>query len=75
MSANVIERSGSRDGLLRLAMRADAVISGLFGVAGLTGWMVEFAGTTKTFQYSMAAFFIAYGAVVLPLAALQSRGI
>jgi hypothetical protein len=72
MSTNIIERAGSRDGLLRLAMRADAVISGLFGIAGLTGWMIEFAGTTRAFQYSMAAFFISYGAIVLALAALPS---
>lgn len=70
--ANVIERTGSRDGLLRLAMRADALISGLFGIAGLTGWAVEFEGTTMAFKYGMAVFFTAYGATVLLLTALSS---
>jgi len=74
MSAITIDRTGTRDGLLRLAMRADAVITGLAGVAGipLTGWLAETSGTTLTFEYGMAAFFIAYGVVVFGLAALPS---
>jgi len=35
MSATTIDRTGTRDGLLRLAMRADAVISALVGLAGI----------------------------------------
>src|SRR4051812_37146146 len=74
MSAITIERTGTRDGLLRLAMRADAVITGLAGVAGLplAGWLAKTSGTTTAFEYGMAAFFIAYGVVVLGLAALPS---
>ena len=74
MSAITIDRTGTRDGLLRLAMRADAVISGLAGVAGipLAGTLSELSGTTKAFEYGMAAFFIAYGVVVFGLAALPS---
>ena len=34
MSATTLDRKGTRDGLLRLAMRADAAISALAGVAG-----------------------------------------
>lgn len=62
------------DSLLRLAMRADAVLTGLAGIAGipLAGWLANVSGTTTTIEYSMAAFFIAYGAVVLGLAALPS---
>jgi hypothetical protein len=55
-------------------MRADAVITGLAGVAGipLAGWLAETSGTTTAFEYGMAAFFIAYGVVVFGLAALPS---
>jgi hypothetical protein len=74
MSAITIDRTGTRDGLLRLAMPADAVITGLAGVAGLplAGWLAETSGTTIAFEYGMGAFFIAYGAVVFGLAALPS---
>jgi hypothetical protein len=74
MSAITIDRTGTRDGLLRLAMRADAVITGLAGVAGipLAGWLSELSGTTPATEYAMSAFFIAYGVVVFGLAALPS---
>ena len=64
----------STDSLLRFAMRADAVLTGLAGIAGipLAGWLAEISGTTKAFEYSMSAFFIAYGVVVLALAQLPS---
>jgi hypothetical protein len=64
----------STDSLLRFAMRADAVLTGLAGIAGipLAGWLAEISGTTKAFEYSMGAFFIAYGVVVLALAQLPS---
>jgi hypothetical protein len=74
MSAITIDRTGTRDGLLRLAMRADAIITGLAGVAGLplAGWLAETSGTTTAFEYGMGAFYIAYGVVVFGLAALPS---
>ncbi len=64
----------SSDSLLRLAMRADAVLTGLAGIAGipLAARMAEISGTTVAFEYSMSAFFIAYGVVVLALAQLPS---
>jgi hypothetical protein len=64
----------STDSLLRFAMRADAVLTGLAGIAGipLAGWLAEMSGTTRAFEYSMSAFFIAYGIVVLALAQLPS---
>ncbi len=64
----------STDSLLRFAMRADAVLTGLAGVAGipLAGWLAEMSGTTEAFEYSMSAFFITYGVVVLALAQLPS---
>jgi hypothetical protein len=64
----------STDSFLRLAMRADAVITGLAGLVGLplAGWLAEISGTTPAFEYGMGAFFIAYGVVVFGLAALPS---
>lgn len=64
----------STDSLLRFAMRADAVLTGLAGIAGIpfAGWLAGISGTTTTFEYSMSAFFIAYGVVVLTLAQLPS---
>jgi hypothetical protein len=64
----------STDSLLRFAMRADATLTSLAGIAGvpLAGWLAELSGTTRTFEYSMSAFFIAYGVVVFGLAALPS---
>ena len=74
MSTTTIDRTGTRDGLLRFAMRADAAISGLVGLAGipLVGWLAELSGTTNTFEYGMAAFLITYGVVVFGLARLPS---
>jgi hypothetical protein len=64
----------STDSLLRFAMRADAVLTGVAGIAALplAGWLSEISGTTKAFEYSMSAFFIAYGVVVFGLAQLPS---
>ncbi|WP_445159517.1 hypothetical protein ACTXG5_14710 [Mycobacterium sp. Dal123C01] len=74
MSATTLDRKGTRDGLLRLAMRADAAISGLAGVAGvpLAGYLATVSGTTKAFEYGMAAFLISYGVIVFWLATLPS---
>ena len=74
MSATMIDRTGTRDGLLRLAMRADAAISALVGLAGIpvAGWLADLSGTTKAFEYGMGAFLIAYGVVVFGLATLPS---
>jgi hypothetical protein len=64
----------SSDSLLRFAMRADAILSGLAGIAAipLAGWLAETSGTTKAFEYSMGAFFVVYGLAVLWLAARPS---
>lgn len=64
----------SSDSLLRFAMRADAVLTGLAGIAGipLANWMAEISGTTPAFEYALSAFFIAYGVVVLALAQLPA---
>ncbi len=64
----------STDSLLRFAMRADAVLTGLAGIAAVpfAGRLSEISGTTRAFEYSMAAFFVAYGVVVIALASLPS---
>lgn len=64
----------SADSLLRLAMRADGILTGIAGIAAipLAGWLADISGTTTAFEYAMGAFFIVYGAVVLGLAALPS---
>jgi hypothetical protein len=74
MSATTLDRKGTRDGLLRLAMRADAAISGVAGLTGvpLAGYLATVSGTTKAFEYGMAAFLISYGVLVLWLATLPS---
>ena len=70
MSAITIDRTGTRDGFLRLALRADATCSGLMGIAGipLAGWLADTSGTTKAFEYSVSAFFIAFAVGVFVLA-------
>lgn len=72
MTAIATRLNESTDSLLRFAMRADAVITGLAGIAGipLAGWIAEISGTTTTFEYAVSAFFIAYGVLVLGLASL-----
>ncbi|OBG34953.1 hypothetical protein A5672_22145 [Mycobacterium alsense] len=74
MSAITIDRTHTRDGLLRFAMRADAAISGLGGLVGapFAGRLAELSGTTRSFECGMAAFLITYGLVVFGLAALPS---
>ncbi|MGH3674591.1 MAG: hypothetical protein ACRDU5_02420 [Mycobacterium sp.] len=74
MTAISTRLNESTDSLLRFAMRADAVLTGLAGIAALplAGWLAELSGTTRAFEYSMSAFFIAYGIVVFGLAALPS---
>jgi hypothetical protein len=73
MSAT-LDRTRTRDGLLRFAMRADAVISGLAGVASvpLAGSLAATSGTTKAFEYGMSVFLISYGVIVLALATRPS---
>lgn len=73
MTAVITSRlNESTDALLRFAMRADAVLTGLAGVAALplAGWLAEVSGTTSTIEYGLAAFFIAYGVVVFGLSML-----
>ncbi len=69
-----LNQSTRTDSLLRLAMRADAALTGLMGVVALplAGWIAEVSGTTVGFERAMAAFFIAYGVVVFALSTMRS---
>jgi hypothetical protein len=64
----------STDSLLRFAMRADAICSGLMGIAGipLAGWLAKTSGTPIAFEYTVSALFIIFGVAVFWLAAQPS---
>ncbi|MCH9640875.1 MAG: hypothetical protein K0U70_01760 [Actinomycetia bacterium] len=75
MTATISSRlSESTDSLLRFAMRADAVLSGLAGIASLifAHRLAELAGTSPGVEYTIGASFVAFGVVVLVLAARPS---
>ncbi|MEH3141410.1 MAG: hypothetical protein PGN37_14775 [Mycobacterium kyogaense] len=79
MTATVSSRLGAvssrlgaeSDSLLRFAMRADAVCSGLSGVAllALAPTVARVSGTTPTIEYATGASFVLFAVVVLVFAA------
>ena len=68
-AANRAVAKTGNDSFLRFALRLDAVISGLMGIAGvaIAPRIAEMSGTTTAFEYSTGALFIAYGVVVYHL--------
>jgi hypothetical protein len=64
----------STDSLLRFAMRADATLTGLMGLAAafLADPLSSLTGLTSILEYSMGAFFVLYGLAVFSLAALPN---
>lgn len=66
--------SDSTDSLLRFAMRADATLTGLMGlaVAVAADPISELTGLTSAQEYSSGAFFVLYGLAVFGLAALPN---
>lgn len=66
--------SDSNDSLLRFAMRADATLTGLTGlaVAVAADPISRLTGLTSAQEYSMGAFFVLYGLAVFSLAALPN---
>jgi hypothetical protein len=75
MTATISSRlTESTDSLLRFAMRADAVLSGITGIALLllANQVAEMSGTTAAVEYATGAFFVGFAAVVLVLAARPS---
>ena len=70
--------SDSTDSLLRFALRADAVIVGVTGVALLLAAapIAAVEGLTSAHEYGLAVFCVLYGVVVYGLSALpQLRGV
>lgn len=68
----------STDSLLRFAVRADATLTGLFGVviAFLADPLSSLTGLTSFQDYAMGAFFVIYGLVVFSLGAMPDlRGV
>ncbi len=65
--------SDSTDSLLRFALRADAVLTGVVGLAGVIAArpMAALTGLTPAHEYAAAAFCVLYGAVVYFLSALS----
>ncbi|MHC9292185.1 hypothetical protein ACRCUN_06930 [Mycobacterium sp. LTG2003] len=61
------------DSLLRLAMRVDAVLVGISGIALLAaaGWFSELTGLPKSVEYGVGIFSVVYGVVVFALAAIE----
>ena len=61
--------TATKDAFLRFATRLDAVLTGVIGLAGLAlaPRVAELSGTTPTVEYSLAAFFVAYGIGVYAL--------
>lgn len=66
--------SDSNDSLLRFAMRADATLTGVMGlaVAVAADPVSRLTGLTSAQEYSMGAFFVLYGLAVFSLAALPN---
>jgi uncharacterized membrane protein len=61
------------DSLLRLAMRIDAIIVGLAGIALLAAAapLSEFTGIPRSVEYGVGVFSVGYGILVFALAGLK----
>ena len=72
MTATTVPATTTCDGFLRFAMRLDAVLTGVMGVAGvaIAPRIAEISGTTPALEYSVGAFFVLYGVVVFALSRL-----
>ncbi|NTY58297.1 hypothetical protein [Mycolicibacterium sphagni] len=68
-----LSTTASTDSLLRLAMRADAVLSGLAGIAlmAAAGPLSEFTGFSKAAEFGTGVVFVMYAIVVFAAAGLQ----
>jgi hypothetical protein len=64
----------STDSLLRFAMRLDATLTGLIGLAmaAFAGPVSEFTGLTATQEFATGAAFVLYGVVVYLLAGVRN---
>jgi hypothetical protein len=64
----------STDSLLRFAMRADATVTGLCGlaIAFFADPLSSMTGLTSVVEYGLGVFFVLYGLAVFSLAALPN---
>jgi hypothetical protein len=70
MTAITSSTTGARDGLLRFAMRLDAVFVGIVGIpfVAAAGWLSSLSGVPVAVEYALGVFFLVYGVVVYWLA-------
>ncbi len=61
------------DSLLRLAMRVDAVLVGICGIALLAaaGWFADLTGLPTSVEYGVGIFSVVYGIAVFALAGIE----
>lgn len=66
-------RATGKSGFLRFALRLDAILTAVMGLAGtaLAPRIAEISGTSPAFEYAMGASFIAYGVIVYGLSLMQ----
>ncbi len=75
MTATISSRlNESTDSLLRFAMRADGLLSGLAGIGTLifAHQIAALSGTSPGVEYAVGGFFVVFGIAVLVLAARPS---
>ncbi len=74
MTAVNASTTGARDGLLRFAMRLDAVLVGIVGIpfVAAAGWLASLTGVPVAVEYALGIFFLIYGVVVYWLAGLDA---
>ncbi|MBB2993207.1 hypothetical protein FHR72_004714 [Mycolicibacterium iranicum] len=70
MTAVTASTTGTRDSLVRFAMRLDAVLVGITGVpfVAAAGWLSSATGVPVAVEYALGVFFLVYGVVVYWLA-------
>ncbi|KWX67222.1 hypothetical protein [Mycobacterium sp. NAZ190054] len=74
MTALTARTTVADDGLLRFAMRLDAVLVGVTGVpfVAAAGWLSSLTGVPVAVEYALGIFFLGYGVVVYLLAGLEN---
>ena len=70
MTAITAPTTGARDGLLRFAMRLDAVLVGIVGIPFVAAgsWLSSLTGVPAAVEYGLGVFFLVYGVAVYWLA-------
>lgn len=74
MTATTAAAISVREGLLRFAMRLDAVLVGVVGIpfAAAAGSLSSLTGVPVAVEYALGVFFLAYGVIVYWLAGLDN---